>query len=194
MKGNRTRREWHPTKQFVPFYKRYVFCLPCVEVVLGMLKVELKGGSGEWCEGGATACPAWGCGMGNNWLEYKSTVSILQRCNSSQWCINLKSKESLLSVEIVHFLLLVFYKYSSNYAKKGSQRLLYDHLSPSLSARKLNSPTFFLLLKRLLYSSSSGAFSYIQYRWETPKMPQPLPLLLGINIPNVSCLNFWPGF
>ena len=60
-----------------------------------------------------------------------------------------------MSVEIVHFLLLVFYKYSSNYAKKGSQRLLYDHLSPSLSARKLNSPTFF----QTIYSS--GAFSYI---------------------------------
>ena len=142
MKGSRTNM-MHPTKQFISLYKQYVICLPCVEVVLGMLKVELKGGSGEWCEGGATACPACGCGMGNNWLEYKSTVSILQRCNSSQWCINLKSKESLLSVEIVHFLLLVFYKYSSNYAKKGSQRLLYDHLSPSLSARKLNSPTFF---------------------------------------------------
>ena len=51
--------------------------------------------------------------------------------------------DSLLSVEIVHFLLLVFYKYSSNYAQKGSQHLLRLNLSPSLSSRKLNSPAFF---------------------------------------------------
>ena len=49
--------------------------LPCEEDEFGTVKAELSGGSGEWCEGGATL--PCGCGMGSNWLEYKSTVSMI---------------------------------------------------------------------------------------------------------------------
>ena len=89
------------------------------------------------------------CGIAALTKKRQSTTStyyvfVATCCFLFGFCGNLHTwTDSLLSVEIVHFLLLVFYKYSSNYAQKGSQHLLRLNLSPSLSSRKLNSPAFF---------------------------------------------------
>ena len=89
------------------------------------------------------------CGVAALTKKRQSTMStyyvfVATCCFLFGFCGNLHTwTDSLLSVEIVHFLLLVFYKYSSNYAQKGSQHLPRLNLSPSRSSRKLNSPAFF---------------------------------------------------